>query len=55
MIRAPDALADGVGVDGVVDHPNGLGVAVAPEDVQLRLRHANRQTTDQISSHLVLR
>jgi hypothetical protein len=26
-----------------------------PENVQLRLRHANRQTTDQISSHLVPR
>jgi len=25
------------------------------EDVQLRLRHANRQTTDQIYSHLVPR
>ena len=26
-----------------------------PEDVQLRLRHANRRTTDQIYSHLVPR
>lgn len=25
------------------------------EDVQLRLRHANRQTTDQIYSHLIPR
>ena len=60
----PQLATGGTGIPGDVT-PHTLRHSVAYriiqvgggrlEDVQLRLRHANRQTTDQIYSHLVPR